>query len=202
MSWGLIYKIAGAGYFYQLSETQQVINAALDATSKWWNPMEWWRAFANPGEFDYTNFSPELRFEVQPREVITASEFTNYLIGYCAYYQGGPYGKGLALLGGASALGHLWGASDWYAHHIQRDPSAKYKRWAHDDFGSMYYLARGAYDVNRELFSGLGAQFDRIVLGAAVWNLDIFRKLNYFDYSEDSVRYRDFLPPRSWRSFY
>ena len=194
---GLYYTVPGTGTFYQFNETQTVINAAIERTQQWWKFNSWWTAFGNPGDFDYTNHAPELRFEIGvnigDREVLTGSEFTNYLIGYTAYYQGASYGIGLPLLGAASALGDAWGASDWWGYHITGN-SDKYKRFPFDDFGSKYYLTKGAYDVNRELFMGLGAQLDGIVLGAAVWNLNILRQLNYFDYDADTLTWGDLLP--------
>ena len=56
-----------------------------------------------------------------------------------------------------------------------------------DGFGSMYWMVRGARQANREAYIGLGAQLGDIILGAAAWNLNTLRMLDYFNYSRDAL---------------
>ena len=82
----------------------------------------------------------------------------------------------------AFALGDYYGAAEWVQYRT--GDSDRYVRWAHDDFGSMYWLFRGAKQANRERYRGLFAQLDDIVLGSVVWNLNILRHLDCFQYAK------------------
>ena len=182
---GLLYLVPNAGKSYSWEETQQVINAAvhLVGTDFIYGPL---KAFGRLGEdgigdFDYKMYNElyggRLNFEIRSGERLLDSEFGNYLAGYTLFYN--YRAPGLFASWGA---GHYYGLAEWYQY--RSGVSERYIRWPFDDFSSQYWDARGCRDANREAYSGLGAKLDDILLGAAVWNLDILRTLDYFQYSE------------------
>jgi hypothetical protein len=78
--------------------------------------------------------------------------------------------------------GHYFGTVEWQQYRAgDRD---RYIRWPLDDFGSQYWIFRGARDANRKYNAGVWAKVDDIILGYAVWDRNIMRHLDYFRYNE------------------
>ena len=190
----------GLAYFpyenkhYNERQTRTVINKAVEDTSEWWNPAAWGRAFGGfAAEYDYSHFwnDPVRRGTtfIAGGDAMGMHEFTNYLLGYCAYYNA-PSGYQETYLNVAWTFGDIYGfaaCADYRSPLWQKllgGEKAPYKFWPWDNWGHKYYMVKGALDANRENFTGLGAQLDRIVLGAALWNLDILRQFDYFDFGE------------------
>jgi RHS repeat-associated protein len=183
---GLFYLLnqPGISYSYGWEETQQVISAANQMVGI--GPVEGplrafgWRGEGRIGEFDYKMYyelyKKHLFFELGTGERLYDSEFGNYLAGYTLFYNYRAPG-----FAGGLVAGHVFGVAEWY--NYRTGDSDRYVRWAQDDFGSMYWQFRGAQEANREAYKGLGAQLDNIILGYFVWNLNILRTLDYFQYN-------------------
>ena len=188
--YGLFYLLhdEGEAHSYNWDETQQIIAAATEMVGT--HPIEGpLRAFGRRGtygigEFDYKMYyeayNRHLTFRLGTGEPLLDTEFGNYLAGYTLFYNYWRPGFVCGLW-----AGHFFGAAEWVQYRT--GVSERYVRWAHDDFGSMYWQFRGAQQANREAYRGLTAQLDNIILGAAVWNLNILRYLDYFQYSEDAL---------------
>jgi RHS repeat-associated protein len=171
-------------YSYSWEETQELIEEATQFVSEY-GP---WAAFGRWGQdgvgrYDFKIRQPSDIFNIGGERLL-ASEFGNYLAGYTTFYNYRALG-----IFGSWVMGHYYGIGEWAGYRL--GVSETYVRWAQDDVGSQYWQARGAWQANRDEYRGLGAQLDSIVIGAAVWNLNILRHIDYFQYSEDAFTWED-----------
>lgn len=146
-------------------------------------PMEafGWRGENRVGEFDYKmyyeRYDEHLFFQIETKEWLADSEFGNYLAGYTIFHN-----YGYDELAKCLAAGHFFGAVEWGQSKIGvRDRDIL---WPADDFGSQYWIFRGAREANRQKYTGAKAKANDILLGYAVWDRNIMRKLDYFQYGQ------------------
>jgi hypothetical protein len=129
-------------------------------------------AFGAAAKYDYSPYWNDKllggRTFIHGDEAMGMHEFTNYLVGYCAY-DNSPNGLTNIYCRSTGLAGTFYGLFDTS------------KRIPGDLFAHQYYLAKGMLDSNVEHFRGLGAQLDRITLKSAVWQYDCLRQFDYWD---------------------